>query len=64
MKKHQKIFAAIFMAILIPCLTLLMSACGIDTTYVSPIVSVDKITTSDIEEATNKAVLSLSLIHI
>ena len=63
MKKHQKIFAAIFMAILIPCLTLLMSACGIDTTYVSPIVSVDKITTSDIEEATNKAVLSVVSIY-
>lgn len=62
MKKHKHIIAMIMLAILIPCITLL-SACGFDTKYISPIVSVEKITTSDIEQATNKAILSVVSIY-
>ncbi len=35
-----------------------LSACGFTTTYVSPTITVDKIITSDIEVAANKAMLS------
>lgn len=56
--KKKKYFAMLLLAALIPCVALL-TACGFDTQYFSPTVTVDKITTSDIEEATNKAVLSV-----
>lgn len=62
MKKHRRILSILFMAVLIPCMALL-TACGFDTTYVSPVVNVDKITTSDVEEATNRAVLSVVSIY-
>lgn len=56
--KKRNILAVLLLAMLIPCISLL-TACGFDTQYISPTVTVDKITTSDIEEATNKAVLSV-----
>lgn len=58
MKKQKHIFAALLLAAMVPCIAFL-TACGFETTYISPTVSVDKITTSNIEEATNKAVLSV-----
>lgn len=59
--KKKKYFVML-LAVFIPCVTLL-SACGFDTKYVSPTVTVDKITTSDIEEATNSAILSVVSIY-
>lgn len=58
MKKRKHIFAALMLAAMVPCIAL-FAACEFETTYISPTVSVDKITTSDVEEATNKAVLSV-----
>lgn len=58
MKNKKHILATVLLALIIPCLSM-VSACGFETRYVSPTISVDKITTSDIEEATNKAVLSV-----
>lgn len=62
MKKHKRIWAILFMAIIIPCITLL-TACGFDTTYISPTVTVDKIVTSDIQTAINRAALSVVSIY-
>ena len=48
--------------IALPC-ALLFTGCGVSTTYVSPTVTIDQITTSDIEEAINTAVLSVVSVY-
>ena len=58
--KGLKKFLFVTLAIL-PCF--LFVGCGVSTTYVSPTVTVDKITTSDIQEAINSAVLSVVSIY-
>lgn len=47
----------------IPC-ALMLTGCGVSTTYVSPTVTVDQITTSNIEEAINSAVLSVVSVYV
>lgn len=48
--------------IALPC-ALLFAGCGVSTTYVSPTVTIDQITTSDIEEAINTSVLSVVSVY-
>ena len=59
MKKIKNWLLAI---IFIPCICI-FSACSLTTTYVSPTVTVDEITISNIEKAVNKAVLSVVSIY-
>lgn len=53
----KKFKFALFALLLIPCALLI--GCGVDTTYTTPLVTVDKIVTSDVQTAINKSAMSV-----
>lgn len=60
MKKSKYLFLTLA---IIPC-AFIMTACGVKSTYVSPTVNVNEITVSNIEQATNKAAMSVVSLYI